>query len=550
MLDILTIFAPLASLLDVSNFEGLLPGLNHIHVNEIQSTTMLNADTAANPLEPFVQGIDTFMKQHPELSEPGNQYFGEILAVFKAKLDKTLFASADTFLDNNPKLKLSASQYFKEDVFGPLSSSLNAQFKANFDTLFSDNPDFEVAVSDFTKKFLEQKQVELQDTITFLGKSPLAKNIEALTKKSSGEIVGDFSNSLIKNSEPVRNQIGSFTGQLLSTVFGPTIDSIAKAVTSSGTATVNTIATATSSGTTGISVPTESIALPSGEAVARNLDVISSSFSDFIHSFSDVSTQAGSTILSNTESALSTTIEALNRAGGTFSSQLAEKGDILSTNIVNTLTKTGDAFSTIPNTAIASFKSFADKTESSASTSPVSDLPLGLTFYKGTSTSASSLSAPTASELLDAFNTKIDGITTKVQGWKFFSDDNHWQNGYWEQKIDQLLNTDTDKAKNSVTEWFDSKGSLLTREWEDYVKSVEARTNGAFSSINDAITRVPDNWARKSAVAEETYNRNIKLLEEFSKDSKPLVDALIKEANEASNELKNYSENIIKNGDL
>ena len=550
MIDMLTILAPLASILDISNFDGLLPGLNHVNVYEIQST-ILNADTSANPLEPFIHGIDTFMNQHPELNEPSSQYFSEVFTVLKTKLDNTLFASANTFLDNNPRLKLSASEYLKEDVFGPLSSSLNAQLKINFDTLLSDNPDLKLTVNEFTKKFIEKTQVELQDTITFLGKSPLAKDIEAFTQKSGGEIASDFSNSLIKNSEPARNGIVAFTGKLFSTVFGPTIDSIAKSVASSSTSTANTITTTASSAVTGASISPESIPLPSGEVVSRNLEIISSSFNGLVDSFGDVSRKVGSTTSGSVDSALTMAIEALNRAGSIFSSQLAEKGDVLTANIDGALTKTGDALLTIPSTASESFKAFSDKAQTSASTTPVSDLPLGLTLYKSaTSTSTSSLSAPTASELVDAFNAKINGITNKVQGWKLFSDDNHWQNGYWEGKINQLQNTDSIKAQNAVNEWFSSKGSLLSREWEDYVKGVEARTNGAFSSINEAINRVPDNWARKSAVAEATYSRNIKLLEEYSKDSKPLVDALIKEANVASNELKNYSENVIKNGDL
>ena len=41
---------------------------------------------------------------------------------------------------------------------------------------------------------------------------------------------------------------------------------------------------------------------------------------------------------------------------------------------------------------------------------------------------------------VSSVSSAVESQLTAVNGWKFFTDENHWENGFWEQKITQLRN--------------------------------------------------------------------------------------------------------------
>ena len=67
--------------------------------------------------------------------------------------------------------------------------------------------------------------------------------------------------------------------------------------------------------------------------------------------------------------------------------------------------------------------------------------------------------------------------------WKFFTDENHWSNGFWEQKITQLQNLkQSDFSNENIEKLSDETLRVLNRAGERFLAQYE---NSKINSLNN-----------------------------------------------------------------
>ena len=76
----------------------------------------------------------------------------------------------------------------------------------------------------------------------------------------------------------------------------------------------------------------------------------------------------------------------------------------------------------------------------------------------------------------------MDASIDAVSGWKFFSDENHWTNGFWEQKITQLSNLKkSDFSSETLEKLSDQTLTTLGKAGERFTQQYE---NSKVNSMN------------------------------------------------------------------
>ena len=75
---------------------------------------------------------------------------------------------------------------------------------------------------------------------------------------------------------------------------------------------------------------------------------------------------------------------------------------------------------------------------------------------------------------VSSVSSAVESQLTAVNGWKFFTDENHWENGFWEQKITQLRNLkQSDFSSESLQKINDETLKILAKAGERFTAQYE-----------------------------------------------------------------------------
>ena len=147
------------------------------------------------------------------------------------------------------------------------------------------------------------------------------------------------------------------------------------------------------------------------------------------------------------------------------------------------------------------------------------------------------------------FETVSSGVESSVSAvtrWKFFTDDNHWENGFWEQKIKALQNLKQTDFSNQNLEMFNQQ--VLTtlenagRRFSDQYEASRSRSYsslGLQESFNFAEVKNYDVYSRNLAA----FQMNIKTASETAIS---LTDTIVKNGGAAVQELSKLKESSVQ----
>jgi hypothetical protein len=147
------------------------------------------------------------------------------------------------------------------------------------------------------------------------------------------------------------------------------------------------------------------------------------------------------------------------------------------------------------------------------------------------------------------FETVSSGVESSVSAvtrWKFFSDENHWENGFWEQKIKALQNLKQSDFSNQnlenlnkqVLATLESAGKRFTDQYEAS-RSRSYSTLGLQDSFNFAEVKNYDVYSRNLAA----FQMNMKTASETAIS---LTDTIVKNGGAAVQELSKLKETSVQ----
>lgn len=140
----------------------------------------------------------------------------------------------------------------------------------------------------------------------------------------------------------------------------------------------------------------------------------------------------------------------------------------------------------------------------------------------------------------------VESSLSAVSGWKFFSDENHWKNGYWEQKLvalGDLKQSDfspesLDKLNQQILSTLDAAGKRFTAQYESS-KAQSFSTLGLKDSFNFAEVKNFD-----------VYNRNFQEfqsnLKAASETAVSVTDNIVKTGGKAAVELNKLKDSSVQ----
>ena len=147
------------------------------------------------------------------------------------------------------------------------------------------------------------------------------------------------------------------------------------------------------------------------------------------------------------------------------------------------------------------------------------------------------------------FETVSSGVESSVSAvtrWKFFSDENHWENGFWEQKLKALQNLKQSDFSNQnlenlnkqVLATLESAGKRFTDQYEAS-RSRSYSTLGLQESFNFAEVKNYDVYSRNLAA----FQMNMKTASETAIS---LTDTIVKNGGAAVQELSKLKETSVQ----
>jgi hypothetical protein len=96
---------------------------------------------------------------------------------------------------------------------------------------------------------------------------------------------------------------------------------------------------------------------------------------------------------------------------------------------------------------------------------------------------------------IESSQSEVVKTLDNVQNWKFFTDDSHWQTGYWEQQIiktNEFVNNWNEKSLNDVLNNVNSKLELAQNNFNKIAKSnpnmIEVDVNDISNKVNGIST--------------------------------------------------------------
>ena len=448
-----------------------------------------------NAVNGWFSAVDGLLGRFPEWKNPASQFLGESTASLGATIKTQWFDSFAAVIDKNPEWGQPTSKLLG-DKLGTFGSSSWSSAANSFTNYLDTNPDLKGSTSDFTAKFLAQKEVELKELAAFLNRSPLADNIRYAQKMSAGEIADYLGTGFAEKSAPLRASLADYGGKVFDLYFGGLSKSVS--VPSVSVPSVG-----------GISLPSA----PQGdarEAVAQRAEEINALLAGAggaVNSASKVALDTVTPVLDGLSSSATGVVDgaatAVPRAFVTLGDELSRAGDKLNSNVGTGLTATVDSISSVVEGAS---KALARPANLPAAPAGIPADGSFVSYYKSTNP------VPKAGVTLPS----LDPLFTTVGQWKLFSDPDHMTNGYWEQQWAKLQNFDKTSADaaNVVSE----KAQLLGGKWNNYVNDVLTRTDGAVSKSLELSDTFAKNWAERWGASEAKYNANMEKLEPIVKD--------------------------------
>ena len=288
------------------------------------------------------------------------------------------------------------------------------------------------------------KAVETGD---FLGKSPLVTDTKSLFSKSTSEFVGVFYDKFRTASEPTLGPLSRGLNDFWVNKLGGQIDKSFQAVLDSNPdlklSTSEYIEKLLGGGSSSLdqAIKTDFGLTPeqresSTTAIASRA---SAGASDAMNKALEATAKAidVNKAIDSLSNAASIAPEALSRASAAFSSQLAEKGDILVSNTVGGLEATGKGILSIQEGIVN-----IGVPKVVEGTSKVAAFVTDVTTEgaKGISDSVETVNRITEDpakvlEIDPRIAEKFGNLGSRITSWRLFTDDNHMENGFWENTI-------------------------------------------------------------------------------------------------------------------
>ena len=152
----------------------------------------------------------------------------------------------------------------------------------------------------------------------------------------------------------------------------------------------------------------------------------------------------------------------------------------------------------------------------------------------------------TTGRTFETVSSGVESSVSAVTRWKFFSDDKHWENGFWEQKLRALQNLKQTDFSNQNLENFNQQ-ILATlenagRRFSDQYEASRSRsysTLGLQESFNFAQVKNYDVYSRNLAA----FQMNMKTASETAIS---LTDTIVKNGGAAVQELSKLKESSVQ----
>lgn len=490
-----------------------------------------------DPFTDVREGVNGLLKDSEFASTGTSKYLADsFTSLFKNGPGKAL----ENVIQANPELQQSTSSYLTE---GFKSSFKNGPGKA-VEAWIAENPELQQSTSAWVTKYYETVVApKAAETGEFLGRSPLVTDTKGLFSKSTTEFLGVFYDKFRTASEPTLGPVSrglddffvnKFGGQVgktfqagldanpdlklstseyLGKLLGGGSSSLDQAIKTDFGLTPEQQQASTSTYASKATAGATDAVNKALEATARSLDV-----------------GAAVDSLSKTASAAP---EALSRAGSTFSSQLTEKGDVLLSNTLGGLEATGKGILSIQEGIVnIGVPKVVEGTSKVANF--VTDATTGGAQSISDSVDKISSISEDPSKVIEVdprIVEKFNSFGNKVTSWKLFTDDNHNENGFWENAIKNTAKLASDTSEKVQTPDF----------WDGVNKNVEKLGADAGGAVDEAVTRagsvadrVGYEWNVRAEQAGKVAEMNIKQAAEVAQEAQSAAQAASNAAQEAA----------------
>jgi hypothetical protein len=388
--------------------------------------------------DPFTgprEAIEEWIKSTPDVQGSTSSWFAKNVNVGSVGnlpfIDQT-FKNADSAISSD--LKQGTTSY--------LYNSFKNGLGKDVETYINANPELKKTTSEYVmEKFNSVVVPKTQSTLAFLDKSPLAQDTRGLFGKTTSEFVGIFVEKTAKASEPtvgplVRalTSISDSIGGKLDGTFKQVLDTnadlklstsdyITKFFSSSGDSVGDAITS--DFGLSPTSRPLTGMQSPNTPGV-RMSQMASKGLAVKVD-FPEELTNTVNTVVGNVVDITNRAPVALEKAGSSLGEQLSAKGDVLVGNTVGAFTGFSNGIASIGQGIVEiGIPKIVEGTNKIID--PVTKIDLD-----GVSKSVTDIKIPTEINVDERIVNKFNKFGENIGQWKFFTDDNHMENGFWEQ---------------------------------------------------------------------------------------------------------------------
>eukprot|EP01038_Epipyxis_sp_PR26KG_P009869 gene9869-13276_t len=471
---------------------------------------------------------------------------------------KKLDAAVNT-LDNSPLFETSKStiENLKSTLIPSLVKSTEVDIKQGINTLsqsvsqkalddfyrvLNSDPSYRLSTSEFTNQYVNEVVIpKTNEVVDFLAKSPLASETNKIGSSSTSKVFNDVVSTIVDKSTPAMDvAVNIGTRVVKGFVINP-VSSIAGGLEKT------------------IQDSLASISVPSPDTNDFSLTSIQSTInpSTIVLPPVDIEKQASQALETVTSTVTTKAFPAVGRAFTVFGQELSKSGDVLSGNIAKfgenlgnvaeaTVSKTGETI-TVAEKLISSIPS-----STSGVLEDVENILPQIPDKTVESLNYLQIRAgSTAETIANSAKNKVEYASQ----WKFFSDDEHWKNGYWEQQIlktqhalEGLKNKDPNDV---VNELLSNAGSALNKASERFEKINEEnlKAKGLYDpTIISKLASLPSGATSATSAIANTIEGVVRIVDSQVKDitaDEALHDSVLSVAQELRSILKE-SNNYVK----
>lgn len=387
----------------------------------------------------IADGFNDYLEANPDLKLSASQYaskFWEEKIVLKTK-DTIEFLSRSP-LAKNTESWINGIRRFQPptlslpDVTPSIPSELHTLdvgkvVNDKFTEYLDSHPKLKMPASQFVVDYYQTEFLpRYESTAEVIGQSPLARGIQQFTSRSSSEVAADLTQSLGQRLQPLTSRLASLGDRIITKLAVEPAKNTFDAIVST---TKSIVASVTTNSGEGEGVTSTARTAPAGidELALPKLPSLPSDILPAIPTIDvDDLVDAG-------QSAVAQSVTALGRASSRFGTELAEKGSILIRNTAEFTTSVtngiGEIFEDV--TTILPAKTVQILKQSSTQLPVIAE-------------DAAQTSGTLQSSITDLSNNVqriVQDTVDRAGQWRFFSDENHWETGFWEQQIKRLVST-------------------------------------------------------------------------------------------------------------